>query len=85
MLSSDDKNILNNSMQQSPLTLLVMAAGMGSRYGGLKQIDGFGPSGESILEYSVYDALQAGFDHLVLVIRKDIEKDFREMVGKRLE
>ena len=66
-------------------TLLVLAAGMGSRYGGLKQMDPMGPGGASILEYSVYDAIQAGFGKVVFVIRKDIEKDFREIVGKHVE
>jgi UTP-glucose-1-phosphate uridylyltransferase len=66
-------------------TLLVLAAGMGSRYGGLKQIDPVGPGGETIIDYSIYDALRAGFDKLVFVIRKDIEADFREAVGARFE
>jgi UTP-glucose-1-phosphate uridylyltransferase len=66
-------------------TLLVLAAGMGSRYGGLKQIDPVGPSGETIIDYSIYDALRAGFGKLVFVIRKDIEKDFREIVGRHFE
>jgi NDP-sugar pyrophosphorylase family protein len=67
------------------LTLLVLAAGMGSRYGGLKQIDPVGPHGETIIDYSVYDAQRAGFDKLVFVIRHDIEKQFREIVGSRFE
>ena len=54
-------------------TLLVMAAGMGSRYGGLKQIDAVGPHGEAIIDYSIHDALRAGFERLVFVIRRDIE------------
>lgn len=66
-------------------TLLVMAAGMGSRYGGLKQIDPVGPAGETIIDYSIYDALRAGFGKLVFVIRKDIEKPFKEIVGARFE
>ena len=66
-------------------TLVVMAAGMGSRYGGLKQIDPIGPNGEIILDFSIYDAVKAGFDKAVLIIRRDIEKDFREMAGKRIE
>ena len=56
-------------------TLVVMAAGMGSRYGGLKQIDPVGPNGEIILDFSVYDAVEAGFDKTVFIIRRDIEKD----------
>lgn len=61
-------------------TLFVLAAGMGSRYGGLKQIDGLGPSGETIMDYSVYDALRAGFGKVVFVIRKDFEEAFRKVV-----
>jgi NDP-sugar pyrophosphorylase family protein len=66
-------------------TLLVLAAGIGSRYGGLKQVDGIGPGGEAIIEYSVYDALRAGFGKVVFIIRRSIEKDFREKVGLRIE
>ena len=69
----------------SSLALVVMAAGVGSRYGGLKQIDPVGPSGETVLDYSVYDALRAGFDRVVFIIRKDIEDAFREKIGRRLE
>ena len=61
-------------------TLFVLAAGMGSRYGGLKQIDGLGPNGETIMDYSVYDALRAGFGKVVFVIRKDFEEAFRKAV-----
>ena len=66
-------------------TLLVLAAGMGSRYGGLKQIDPVGPAGETIIDYSIFDALRAGFGKLVFIIRKDIEAAFRETVGARFE
>lgn len=66
-------------------TLLVLAAGMGSRYGGLKQLDPVGPSGEVILDYSVHDALIAGFDRVVFVIRKDFEEAFRDGVLKRYD
>lgn len=66
-------------------TLLVMAAGMGSRYGGLKQIESVGPSGETIIDYSIYDALRAGFGKLVFIIRKDIEEPFKKTVGARFE
>jgi NDP-sugar pyrophosphorylase family protein len=66
-------------------TLLVLAAGMGSRYGGLKQIDPVGPNGETIIDYSIYDAVRAGFGKLVFVIRKEIEQAFRETIGARLE
>ncbi|MCG9909822.1 MAG: NTP transferase domain-containing protein [Flavobacteriales bacterium] len=65
-------------------TLVVLAAGMGSRYGGVKQIDRFGPSGETILDYSVYDALRAGFGKVVFIIRKEIEQDFREVFDAKL-
>jgi UTP-glucose-1-phosphate uridylyltransferase len=66
-------------------TLLVLAAGMGSRYGGLKQIDPIGPSGETIIDYSVFDAMRAGFGKLVFVIRRDIERPFKETIGRRFE
>jgi UTP-glucose-1-phosphate uridylyltransferase len=66
-------------------TLLVLAAGIGSRYGGLKQIDPVGPSGEIIIDYSIFDAIRAGFGKVVFVIRKDIEKTFRECIGSRFE
>ncbi len=67
------------------LTLLVLAAGMGSRYGSLKQIDPVGPSGETIIDYSVYDAIKSGFNKVVFVIRKSIEQDFRETLLKKFE
>jgi len=62
------------------LSLLIMAAGIGSRYGGIKQLDGFGPSGEKIIDYTIYDAIQTGFQKIVFVIRRDIETDFRKAV-----
>ena len=64
-------------------TLLILAAGMGSRYGGLKQISRFGPSGETIIEYSIFDALRAGFDKIVIVIRKSFADDFKDIVVRR--
>lgn len=67
------------------LSLVILAAGMGSRYGGLKQIDPVGPSGETILDYSIHDAAKSGFDRIVFIIRKDIEAAFRESVGSRFE
>lgn len=67
------------------LTLVLLAAGMGSRYGGLKQLDPFGPHGETLMDYSVYDALQAGFTRVVFVIRKDFEAEFREQVASKYE
>lgn len=66
-------------------TLLLLAAGMGSRYGGLKQLDGLGPNGETIMDYSIYDAIQAGFGKIVFVIRKDFEEQFREQVLSKYE
>ena len=66
-------------------TLLLLAAGMGSRYGGLKQLDGLGPNGETIMDYSIFDAIQAGFGKIVWVIRKDFEQDFREKILSKYE
>ena len=66
-------------------TLFLLAAGMGSRYGGLKQLDGLGPHGETIMDYSIYDAIHAGFGKLVFVIRKDFEQDFRDKVLSKYE
>ena len=66
-------------------TLVVLAAGIGSRYGGLKQMDPMGPSGEFIVDYSVYDALRAGFDRVVFVVSRRIEDDFKKVIGARLE
>lgn len=66
-------------------TLFILAAGMGSRYGGLKQLDGVGPNGETIMDYSVFDAVRAGFGKVVFVIRKDFESDFREKVLSKYE
>ncbi len=67
-------------------SLVIMAAGIGSRFGqGIKQLTSFGPAGEIIMDYSIYDAVQAGFDRVVFVIRKDLEKDFREVIGSRIE
>jgi dTDP-glucose pyrophosphorylase len=66
-------------------SLLIMAAGIGSRYGGIKQLDGFGPSGEKIIDYTIYDAIQSGFGKIVFVIRLDIEKEFKASVSDRWE
>lgn len=66
-------------------TLVIMAAGMGSRYGGLKQMDALGPNGETLLEYSVYDALRAGFGKVVFIIRRDFADEFKSVVGARFE
>lgn len=70
----------------SKVTLVVMAAGIGSRFGGgIKQLEAVGPNGEIIMDYSIYDALEAGFNKVVFVIRKDLEKDFKEIIGRRME
>ncbi len=67
-------------------TLVIMAAGIGSRFGGgIKQLEPVGPGGEIIMDYSIYDALQAGFNKVVFIIRKDLEKDFKEVIGNRIE
>ncbi|MBZ5856527.1 nucleotidyltransferase family protein [Flavihumibacter profundi] len=66
-------------------TLVILAAGMASRYGSLKQIQSFGPSGETIMEYSIYDAIRAGFGKVVFIIRKEFEQDFREIFGEKLQ
>jgi hypothetical protein len=66
-------------------TLLILAAGMGSRYGSLKQIEAVGPSGEAIIDYSIYDAIRAGFEKVVFVIRKEIEQEFREVFDAKLK
>ena len=66
-------------------TLFVLAAGMGSRYGGLKQLDGLGPHGETIMDYSIYDAIRSGFGKIVFVIRKDFEDDFRAKILSKYE
>lgn len=70
----------------SRATLVVMAAGIGSRFGGgIKQLEPVGPNGEIIMDYSIHDAMEAGFDKVVFVIRKDLEKDFKEVIGNRIE
>ena len=73
-------------MKKEKKTLVVMAAGIGSRFGGgIKQLEPVGPNGEIIVDYSIYDALEAGFDKVVFVIRKDLEKDFEEAIGSRIK
>ena len=67
------------------MTAVILAAGMGNRYGGLKQIDPLGPSGEFIIDYSVFDAIRAGYDTVVFIIKREIYDSFRETIGKRLE
>lgn len=67
-------------------TLVIMAAGIGSRFGGgIKQLTSFGPNGEIIMDYSIYDAIEAGFNKIVFVIRRELEQDFKEIIGKRIE
>ncbi len=78
------KNVLR-SVNYLKTTLAVMAAGMGSRFGGLKQLAPVGPNGETLLNFSVYDAKEAGFDKVVFIIKKAIEDDFREILGKKIE
>lgn len=68
-----------------PESLVILAAGMGSRYGGLKQLDPIGPGGETLMDYSVYDALRAGFSKLVFVIRRDMEAQFKSTIGQKFE
>jgi CTP:molybdopterin cytidylyltransferase MocA len=63
-------------------TLLILAAGMGSRYGGIKQLDQFGPNGETIIDYSLFDAIRAGFGKVVFIIREELRQDFEEVFGK---
>jgi len=72
-------------MSDKKTTLLIMAAGMGSRFGGLKQIEPVGPNGEIIIDYSVFDAKRAGFDKTVFIIKREFEKEFRDIVGRRME
>src|SRR6187402_2237476 len=76
-----------NTEKNSPkkLTLLVVAAGMGSRYGGIKQIDGFGPSGETIMDYSLFDAVRAGFTKVVFIVREEILEIVKEKFQPKLE
>ncbi len=69
----------------SKLTLVILAAGMGSRYGGVKQMEGLGPDGEVLLDYSVFDAIRAGIEKVVIVIRPEMEADFRERISSRFE
>jgi len=67
-------------------SLVIMAAGIGSRFGGgIKQLEPVGPSNEIIMDYSIHDALEAGFNKIIFIIRKDLEKDFKEIIGRRIE
>ena len=67
------------------LSLLVMAAGMGSRYGGLKQLDSFGPNNETIIDYSVYDAIKSGFEKIVFIIREEFSEDFKSKISDKFK
>ena len=67
------------------MTLVIMAAGMGSRFGGLKQIEPVGPNGEFIIDYSIYDAVRCGFDKVVFIIKEENYEVFKETIGKRVE
>lgn len=79
-------NVRGRGEQMKETTLVIMAAGIGSRFGGgIKQLEPVGPGGEIIMDYSIYDALQAGFNKIVFIIRKDLEKDFKEIIGNRIE
>jgi dTDP-glucose pyrophosphorylase len=71
--------------EDKSMTLLILAAGMGSRYGGLKQLDPIGPNGEFIIDYSIYDAKRAGFDRVVFIIKEENLELFRDTVGRRIE
>lgn len=68
------------------ISLVIMAAGIGSRFGGgIKQLEPVGPNGEIIMDYSIYDAIKSGFNKIIFIIRKDIEEDFKEVIGNRIE
>jgi len=74
------------TIQQGQTALVIMAAGIGSRFGGgIKQLAPVGPNGEIIMDYSIHDAIEAGFTRIIFIIRKDIEQDFREVIGERIE
>ena len=72
-------------MENNKPTLVILAAGIGSRYGGLKQLDTFTPEGDTIIDFSIYDALEAGFGKFVFIIRKSIEEEFRAEIDKKLQ
>jgi CTP:molybdopterin cytidylyltransferase MocA len=75
----------NNKKLQMKPTLLILAAGMASRYGSMKQIEGFGPAGETIMDYSIYDAIRAGFGKVVFIIRQDFADQFKEIFEPKLK
>ena len=78
------KYIIQGENTMKKTTLVIMAAGLGSRFGGVKQLEPVGPSGEIIMDYSVYDAIEAGFNKVIFIIRKDLEEDFKEVIGDRI-
>ena len=85
-IASKGFSLLEEEFMMKNTTLVIMAAGIGSRFGGgIKQLEPMGPNGEIIMDYSIYDAKEAGFNKVVCIIRKDIEEDFREIIGKRIE
>ena len=81
----ENKNLEGEKSMKKDLTLVILAAGMGSRFGGLKQVEPIGPNGEFIIDYSIYDAIEAGFTKVVFLIKDEIYDLFRETVGKRIE
>jgi hypothetical protein len=83
--SNEGHNYSSRLKNNQKFSLLVMAAGMGSRYGGIKQIDGFGPNGETIMDYSLYDALQAGFTEVVFIVREEIKETVKELFLPKLQ
>lgn len=85
IFSKFNHSIIQNSIiKQMQPTLLILAAGMGSRYGGIKQLDQFGPNGETIIDYSLYDAIRAGFGKIVFIIREELRNDFEDIFGPKL-
>src|SRR6188768_356001 len=82
-ITKDKMDTPNNT--QKKLTLLVLAAGIGSRYGGIKQIDGFGPNGETIMDYSLFDAIKAGFTKVVFIVRDEILETVKEKFAHKLK
>ena len=79
-------NIHKRSIKIMKTTLVIMVAGIGSRFGGgIKQLEPVGPNGEIIMDYSIHDAIEAGFNKIIFIIRKDIEDDFREVIGNRIK
>jgi len=82
---ADEKKILLTQLNMSKPTLLILAAGMASRYGSLKQVDGFGPHGETIIDYSIYDAIRAGFGKVVFIIREEFLEKMKTVFDEKLK